>query len=271
MNASRITVPMMLLVVAIYLVVTAPKSLADKSFSGESLTTETFLKMLANENNVARTLYTDQIVALSEDLGVQFREDWASGSAAAGPLPALFLRRCALFLTQSGHPIKLRLASDFPIEPDNKLGPDDVKRIENMRTSLKPDFYVMENPTLQVAMFPDVASSMACVKCHNEHKNSAKRDWALGDVMGVTTWSWPSTRISHKEAFALVMEFRKAVKKSYRLFLSKIHGHDGMPEVGKGWPRENATLPDEDEFMRRYVTEASNRTLDILMSNEPSK
>jgi hypothetical protein len=34
------------------------------------------------------------------------------------------------------------------------------------------------------AVYPDVAVSEACTKCHNEHKDSPRDDFAIGEVMG---------------------------------------------------------------------------------------
>lgn len=34
------------------------------------------------------------------------------------------------------------------------------------------------------AVYPDVAVAQACISCHNDHPDSPRRDFALGDVMG---------------------------------------------------------------------------------------
>ncbi len=34
------------------------------------------------------------------------------------------------------------------------------------------------------AVYADVAVAPVCTSCHNEHKDSPKRDFKLGDVMG---------------------------------------------------------------------------------------
>jgi len=34
------------------------------------------------------------------------------------------------------------------------------------------------------AVYPDVAVAKACVTCHNDHKDSPKTNFELGDVMG---------------------------------------------------------------------------------------
>lgn len=38
--------------------------------------------------------------------------------------------------------------------------------------------------TYYTAVYPDVAVSSACTSCHNDHKDSPKNDFKLGEVMG---------------------------------------------------------------------------------------
>lgn len=42
-----------------------------------------------------------------------------------------------------------------------------------------------------MALYPDKAVSQACVSCHNEHPESPRTDFALGDVMGAVVVSFP--------------------------------------------------------------------------------
>jgi len=57
--------------------------------------------------------------------------------------------------------------------------------------------YIVDNPgknyygeeklgdiTYYTAVYPDVAVAEACVSCHNEHKDTPKTDFKIGDVMG---------------------------------------------------------------------------------------
>jgi hypothetical protein len=34
------------------------------------------------------------------------------------------------------------------------------------------------------AVYPDIAVAPACVSCHNDHADSPRHDFAIGDVMG---------------------------------------------------------------------------------------
>lgn len=33
-------------------------------------------------------------------------------------------------------------------------------------------------------MYPDKAVAKACISCHNDHKDSPRKDFKMGDVMG---------------------------------------------------------------------------------------
>ena len=38
--------------------------------------------------------------------------------------------------------------------------------------------------TFFTAVYPDVAVSAACIDCHNDHKDSPRDDFKMGEVMG---------------------------------------------------------------------------------------
>ena len=268
MNASRLTAPLALVVLGIYLFATAPTVLAEERSTGESMSADTLFRMLANENDVARTLYTKEIVGPGKKRGLAFREDWADPNVCAGPLPALFLRSCAQILYRSPHPLKLRLGSDFPIEASNRFNEEERKVFDEVRAARAPRFFDDPATGERVAMFPDVASAAACVSCHNQHEKTTKRDWALDDVMGATTWSWPSDEVSHEEAYALIRTYREAVRQTYQSFLAEFDGVDGSPEIGAGWPKDANAVPSADQFVAECVKRASRETLTQLLRDE---
>ena len=58
--------------------------------------------------------------------------------------------------------------------------------------------FILKNPTKNfygektlagkkyfTALYTDIAISSSCVDCHNNHKDSAKKDFKVGDVMGL--------------------------------------------------------------------------------------
>lgn len=268
MSASRLTAPLALLVLGIYLFATAPTVLAEERDVGGAMSTDTLLRILANENDVARTLYTKEIVGPGKARGVEFREDWAEPDVCAGPLPAQFLRSCAQILFRSPYPLRLRLGSDYPIEASNRFKGSALRIFEQVREAGAPRFFDDPATGRRVAMFPDFASAAACVTCHNQHEKTTKSDWALHDVMGATTWSWPGDKVSHEQAYALVRAYREAVRTTYSAFLRELDGVASAPSIGDGWPRDSYALPDPDQFVAACVERASKTTLALLLRDQ---
>lgn len=268
MRASRFTAPLALIVLGIYLFATAPAALAEERRVDDAISVDTLFEMLANENDVARTLYTKEVVGPGKARGLEFREDWARADVTAGPLPALFLRGCADRLRRSPHPLELRLGSDFPIEASNRFRGEELQLFAEVRSSRAPRFFDQASTGRRVAMFPDVAVAMACVTCHNEHDKTTKRDWAQGDVMGATTWSWLGDQVSHQEACDVIQRYREAVRDTFAAFLAEYDGVDGGPAIGAGWPAEAYALPSAEQFVEECVARASTRTLSLLLGGE---
>ncbi|MGB1141196.1 MAG: c-type heme family protein, partial [Halioglobus sp.] len=52
---------------------------------------------------------------------------------------------------------------------------------------LRVDYYTEEElggTTYFTAVYPDVAVAEACTSCHNDHKDTPRSDFKIGDVMG---------------------------------------------------------------------------------------
>ena len=62
---------------------------------------------------------------------------------------------------------------------------------EEIKATSEARFFHEDDTKVYTAMFPDFASVQPCVTCHNEHPDTPKDDWQLGDVMGATTWAYP--------------------------------------------------------------------------------
>lgn len=265
MTPSSLIAPLSLGVVGVYLFATAPAPLPDGREASSTVPVAQVLTMLAHENDVARTLYTKEIVGQAKPKGVAFREDWREPDVHAGPLPALFLRASAERVARSVHPLGLFLGSDMPIEASNRFDERQMEVFEEVRATREPRFFVDERTGLQTAMFPDIAGAPACVSCHNEHPSSPKTDWELGDVMGATTWTWPDAEVPTETALELLDTLRGAFRDTYAEFLADVAGADDPLPVGEAWPRDASGLPDAPVFMERSASLASPRTLEILL------
>jgi len=233
----------------IYLFITAPPSLESDLSVKKRFAINDIFKQLAAENDVTRTLYTKAIVGAGLKQGLKFDENWAMDDVHAGPLPALLLRGISNSMSHSDIAIDLFLGSDFPIESSNKFKGIQAEKFEEMRLDKQAKFFYDKVSGKYIAMFPDYASAMPCVTCHNEHKKSAKNDWQLNDIMGATTWAYPKDSLSTDEALKLLAEYRKGVKKTYEEYLKKFDLQTtGNPQIGDKWPSQGFFLPNYQTF-----------------------
>ncbi len=209
------------------------------------------LEMVAKENDITRTLYTSAIVGQGKLQGMKFDEDWRKDDVEAGPLPALFLRGIATSIQKSPVPLGLYLGSDFPVNAANKFVGKQAELFEKIKADQKPQFFYEEDTKLHTAMFVDLASAAACVTCHNDHKQSPKKDWKLGDVMGATTWQYPKDSLSYKETVAILDSYAKGTLDTYKEYLSEIEAfvNSEKPEIGNKWPKDGKYLPTAEVFL----------------------
>jgi hypothetical protein len=229
----------------VYLFATAPTALESAGSAQKTMSTQEALTLLALENDITRTLFTKEIVGKGKAHGLKFDEDWADEDVIAGPLPALFLRGVAGELAVSDVPLGLFLGSDFPIESSNGFEGRQMDEFKAMRQDLLPRHFIDEATGEHVSMFPDFASAGPCVSCHNEHTRTSKSDWQLGDLMGATTWSYPSDSVTTDEFLAMLGEYRKGVEVVWGQYLSELDQLDPemRPHIGDEWPSQGLFIP----------------------------
>ncbi|MEM7483231.1 MAG: DUF3365 domain-containing protein [Acidobacteriota bacterium] len=259
-------IALLLVALIVYLFVSAPAPLAvDAAASGRMLSIEEVLRICAAENAQVRRLYTQEIVGAGQAVGLAFDEDWKQPAVQAGPLPALFLRSAAVSLEKNPVRLGLFLGSDFPISQSNLFQGEQLAEFEGIRADQDPRFFVTPDTGLQTAMFADLAVAEPCVTCHNEHPDSPKTDWRLGDVMGATTWTFPSDQVPYDEMFDILAALRKSFRDAYAGYLEETETFDRRPEIGERWPRDGYFLPSVEVFMaeveRRTATESLSRLL----------
>jgi hypothetical protein len=135
-----------------------------------------------------RTVYTKNVVnRLQNEEGViKASEHWKDDKAL--PLPAQMFRMGAEMVAEKKVGFNYALLSMWPVNKQNK------PKTEVEKTGLE---FVADNPGKNhyaeevlgdqkyfTAVYADTAVAPACVKCHNDHKDSPRRDFKLGDVMG---------------------------------------------------------------------------------------
>ncbi len=229
---------------------------------------EDAFKIIAKENEETRTLYTSKVVGLGKKAGINFHEDWQESDVEAGPLPALFLRGTSNEIQKTDVPLGLYLGSDFPIVKANKFVGVQAEKFEKIRKSSKPEFFYDEENQLHTAMFPDIAGAGPCVTCHNGHKNTPKTDWALGDIMGATTWTYPSDSLSMSEMLDLVSVYRKGVKNTYNTFLAEVKGFKDqeVPAIGDEWSSAGYVVPSVDKFQSAVDEKVGGETFREILA-----
>jgi hypothetical protein len=257
----NLTLPLLLAVAGIYLFASAPPPLPDEDQAGRMQDAAIHVKVLLDAANAAnaaaRKIYTERIVTAGQEAGLAFDEDWRKPDREAGPLPALFLRAVAESLQQQSSALALFLGSDNPINPSNAFTGDQVAAFAALRQDRRARYFPMPDLGRQVALYADVAVAAGCVKCHNEHPKTPKRDWVRGDVMGATTWTYPAAVLNEHELRTALAQVYAAIDQAYRTYLEKARRFADPPVIGSEWPRKgHRRLPDAQTFMAA-VKEAS--------------
>ena len=266
-SKSIIALALVLLIVWAY--VSAPAPLPDSADTESSATIaiEDLMQVVAAENDIARTLYTESIVGEGKAAGLKFSEHWKDKDIHAGPLPALFLRETAASIERSPIPLGLFLGSDHPISSSNRFTGTQESAFETMKANqLQPQFFYDNDTGRHTGMFADLASVQACATCHNEHPDSPKTDWVLNDVMGATTWTYPKQRITTTEAAAILTAVRQGFSDAYQGYLNEAASFEPALPIGKDWPGEQAAIPDLETFMAEFERRASTRTLKSFLA-----
>lgn len=104
------------------------------------------------------------------------------------PLPAQMFRAGAEAVAELTDKFTYSLQSIWPINKQNAPRTDLEKQgLEFINSNPGENFYGEETlggVKYFTAVYPDVAVTEACVTCHNEHKDSPKTDFKIGEVMG---------------------------------------------------------------------------------------
>jgi adenylate cyclase len=242
----------------------ACSALPEEEGAPKLYSVEEAMEIVAIENDVTRTLYTKAIVGEGQKQGMKFDENWEKDDVEAGPLPALFLRGVSTDIQKRNEvPLGLYLGSDFPVRKSNKLAGKQGDLFAEMRKDKKPKFFYDEANQLQTAMFPDFAVAKPCVECHNKHPETTKTDWAMGDLMGATTWTYPQDSLSFEDLQAVILAYRNGVATTYESFLAEVKSFKGQeqPEIGDQWPGKGYFLPSTEAFVDSVTLLASTKTL----------
>ena len=159
-----------------------------------------------------RTTYSKHVVEhLARQDSLTASENWEQDKTL--PLPAQFLSKSSKTSNSRGIGMKYRLMSLWPLNNNNapksqneKLGLEEV-----VKSPDRPFTWIVprDGRWYFEAIYPDIAVSETCVTCHNNHPNSPKTDFKIGDVMGGIIIDLPLGRRTEKnvdEKFQLAPE-----------------------------------------------------------------
>jgi hypothetical protein len=137
-----------------------------------------------------RTNYTKYVVKRLGPLGAgvikpdEHWQDIENGTL----LPAQMFRAGSEAVAEMTSDFTYSLQSTWPINSQNSpKTPMEEEGLKFIAENPGQNFYGEETlggVTYYTAVYPDVAVSEACIKCHNEHKDSPRDDFKIGEVMG---------------------------------------------------------------------------------------
>jgi hypothetical protein len=136
-----------------------------------------------------RTVYTRQVVnrLQNKEKVIKASEHWEDDKAL--PLPAQMFRMGAEMAAQKNAGFTYSLLSMWPVnkqnEPKTELEKTGLKFVAD--GAGKQNYYGEETLGADkyfTAVYADIAVADACVTCHNNHTDSPRTDFKLGDVMG---------------------------------------------------------------------------------------
>lgn len=163
----------------------APSDSASSGIAPKIYTDSLFAVMKAD-----RTNYTKLIVQRLGPNGsgaIKPDEHWEDLDNGA-LLPAQMFRAGSEAVAELTDEFTYSLQSIWPIGKQNgPKTPMEKEGLEYIAANPGENFYGEEElagVTYYTAVYPDVAVSAACTSCHNEHKDSPRTDFELGEVMG---------------------------------------------------------------------------------------
>ena len=156
-----------------------------------------------------RTLYTSEVVETVRKEGIEVTHDYDQKKGAI-PLPATLSRELAEHIareTQNGLELRLFSIYPFPWRKDLHKTLDHFEKdafVAINKNKENPFYRIEDQNGKKVARYAkaDVMRE-ACVSCHNNHPQTPKSDWKVGDLRGILEVSFPIADFENQEVRAL--------------------------------------------------------------------
>jgi hypothetical protein len=168
--------------------------LATVSFAAEakdtpSITPKTMADALHAVMDSDRTVYTKNVVnrLANQEKVITASEHFVDDKAL--PLPAQMFRMGSEMVTAKNVGFTYSLLSKWPINKQNAPKTEaEVAGLDAVAANGgKEAYYTTEtlgDKKYFTAVYADVGGVKACITCHNNHEDSPRTDFKLGDVMG---------------------------------------------------------------------------------------
>jgi hypothetical protein len=134
-----------------------------------------------------RTVYTRQVVnrLQNQEKIIKASEHWQDDKAL--PLPAQMFRMGSEMVAGKTQGFSYSLLSMWPVNKQN-APKTDVEKAGLEAVAQKQEPYYAEETlggkAYFTAIYPDIAVAEACISCHNDHHESPRNDFKLGETMG---------------------------------------------------------------------------------------
>jgi Protein of unknown function (DUF3365) len=170
------------------LVILASVAACSGGKSAGSITPQQLTDSLHTVLSTDRAVYTKLIVnrLQNEEKIIKATEHWKEEKTLV--LPAQMFRAGAEMVRDKGATFSYSLLSTWPINKQNAPKTEAEKTgLDYIVANKGKNYYTEETlggKKYFTAVYPDPAVAPACVTCHNDHKDSPKKDFKLGDTMG---------------------------------------------------------------------------------------
>jgi len=141
-----------------------------------------------------RAVYAEEVVHRLQDVEHVVRADEKFREEKALPLPSQMFRLAAKRVSERTS-VRVALISPWAINKAN-MPATDFERSGMQAVVSAPDapyrgYQTVNGKRYFSALYADRAVSEACIRCHNEHAESPRKDFKLKDVMGGVVVSLP--------------------------------------------------------------------------------
>lgn len=145
-------------------------------------------KLYSDAITVFRTLYTSEVVAVAKQHGLQATHDYLDKKAIPLPVTLSILLGKKIGENGSGATVNLYSPYPFPWRKKDEISKEAFAKEAWTELSKNPkepyfEFDIENNHTLRYAVADQMRDD--CINCHNNHPDSPRTNWKVGDVRGV--------------------------------------------------------------------------------------